>query len=208
MSGRSPGWAAGSRCGVSGIGRQHRAFHDRPGRRRDDVDCSAVGAANWLADLIGRGMHHGVAPAAFHRDGLRLGGDQLARQRLLVGAPIIRIARLRVRRECFCGFGFGGGGMTVSAPQSGHFSFLPTFSGRSNSRCIANAAVEPDVLRGLARVLAFFGQAILPCRSRLIGAGTVNAKVQAAQRARRPTIARLTASCDPQPGQETTAVSD
>jgi hypothetical protein len=110
----------------------------------------------------------------------------------------------------FFGFGGGGGGITVSAPQSGHFSFPPTSSVRANSRvlqtrqskptCSGTAGADSDglevgVLAGLDLLL-------------LVGAEIVNAIEQAAQRPRWPIIDLGTDKRDPHPGHVTTVVCD
>lgn len=97
--------------------------------------------------------------------------------------------------------------MTVSAPQSEHLSCFPTSSVRANSRVLQTRQSNPTCSGTSGAASSCLAAGVLgDCL--LVGAGMVNAKVQAAQRARWPTIEVGTARRDPHPGHATTTVPD
>ena len=68
----------------------------------------------------------------------------------------------------FFGFGGGGGGMTVSAPQSGHLSLLADILGAGKQPRVADPAVEADMLGHVGRGFLRFGGRRF-CRGRFVG---------------------------------------
>ena len=104
-------------------------------------------------------MHHGIASAALKRDGLWLGRDQLARQRLLVGTP--QFVLLAFERGGHV-FGLGRWRRWNDGERAAirAFELVADIFGAGEQPRVANAAVETDVLGHHERRFLRFGRRI------------------------------------------------
>jgi len=112
-------------------------------------------------------MHHGVASAALERNGLWLGRDQLAWQRLLVGVPQLVLLAFERGGHVFL-FGRWRRWDDGERAAIGAFELVADIFREGKQPRVANAAIEADMFGHRGRgFLRFEGRCF--CRGRLIG---------------------------------------